>query len=246
MERQAAAATRDGRVDTDDALPTLAALTTRTLPEQVADSVVEAIAAGTLAPGTRLIEQTISASLNVSRVPVREAFRMLEAQGVAIATPRRGYRVAPYDEASVRQIHEVRFSLESIAARDAALAFRVDPARADGLEQIVAEMAKRVERDDWSGPNAIDIAFHREMCRTSGNPIVLTLWEAIARHIRIIFGLGADVIADPQFLFNEHRRLCDVLKAGDLDALAGELRRHLRPTHLRPNARTGDDKGTQA
>ena len=164
---------------------------------------------------------------------MREALRILEAQGVAVSLPRRGYRVAMLDNARVAQIHEVRVSLELIAARDAVTRLQADPKRAAGLEQIVASMAARMERNDWSGPNALDIAFHREVCRISGNEIVCTLWEAIARHIRIIFGKCVDAHTDPAFLHAEHRALCDLLKSGDVDAVAVEMRRHLRPTTLR-------------
>jgi DNA-binding GntR family transcriptional regulator len=203
------------------------------LAEQIADSIVEGIATDVFASGDRLVEMDICLRLGVSRIPVREALRILEAQGVAVSLPRRGYRVAMLDSARLAQIHEVRVSLELLAARDAARRLQADPSLAAGLEQIVATMALRMERNEWSGPDAIDIAFHRELCRFSGNEIVRTLWEAIARHIRIIFGKCVDAHTDPAFLYKEHRILCDVLKGGDVDAVAAELRAHLRPTTLR-------------
>ena len=214
-------------------VPQLPAMTRAGLAEQIADSIVEGIATDVFAPGDRLVEMDICARLDVSRIPVREALKILEAQGVAVPVPRRGYRVARLDNEHVAQIHEVRLSLELIAARDAARRLQAEPELADGLERITAQMAQRAERNDWSGPNAIDIAFHREMCRVSGNRIVQTLWEAIARHIRIVFGRSVDADNDPVFLHREHRTLCDVLKAGDPEAVVAEIRRHLRPTHLR-------------
>ncbi|GAB5377998.1 MAG: GntR family transcriptional regulator [Acuticoccus sp.] len=218
-------------------VPALAALKTRALPEQIADRIVEGIATGVFAPGERLVEQTISDSLAVSRIPVREALRSLEAQGVVVALPRRGYRVALYDDKLFANVHAVRVSLELVAARAATANIKADAGQADGLEAIVAVMAERLANDDWSGPNAIDIAFHREMCRVADNPIVQTLWEAIARHIRIIFGLGIDVVTDPAFLYAEHRRMCDLLKTGDPAAVEEELRNHLRPASPRSGAR---------
>lgn len=216
----------------------LPAMSQASLPEQVADAIVEGIATDVFAPGARLVEMDICERLAVSRVPVREALKLLEAQGVAVSLPRRGYRVAAIDDQRVAQIHEVRVSLELIAARNAAARFGVDPTLAQGLERIVAEMAARVERGDWSGPNAIDIAFHREMCRASGNAIVHTLWEAIARHIRIIFAKCVDAYTDPTFLYREHRALLDVLLAGDADRVATQIRTHIRPTTLRPEMRS--------
>ncbi len=237
--------TKPSMPTTDAAPPTLAppvaqlpSMNQASLPEQVADAIVEGIAADVFAPGARLVEMDICERLAVSRVPVREALKLLEAQGVTVSLPRRGYRVAAIDGQRVAQIHEVRVSLELIAARDAAARFSADPALAGGLERIVAEMAARMDRGDWSGPNAIDIAFHREMCRASGNAIVGTLWEAIARHIRIIFAKCVDAHTDPAVLYQEHRRLLDVLLTGDADSVAAEIRAHVRPTMLRPDARS--------
>lgn len=213
--------------------PQLPAMSRAGLAKQIADSIVEGIATGVFAPGDRLVEMDVCTRLDVSRIPVREALRILEAQGVAVSIPRRGYRVARLDNERVAQIHEVRVSLELIAARYAARRLAAAPELAGGLERIVAQMAQRADRNDWSGPNAIDIEFHREMCRVSGNQIVETLWEAIARHIRVVFGRSVDADNDPEFLHQEHRTLCDVLKAGDPDAVVAEVRHHLRSTHLR-------------
>jgi DNA-binding GntR family transcriptional regulator len=64
----------------------------KSLPSQVADTIVEAIGEGLLAPGQRIIEVEIATRFRVSRVPVREAFRMLEVQGILESQPNRGVR----------------------------------------------------------------------------------------------------------------------------------------------------------
>lgn len=209
-------------------LPQLPSLSQSALSGQIADSIVEGIATGVFPPNARLVETDICDRLGVSRIPVREAFKMLEAQGVTVSLPRRGFRVAAIDPKRIMEIHEVRVALELIAARDAARQCAANPASADRLDEIVAEMRKRIHQADWSGPNYLDIAYHREMCRISQNFIVCTLWEAIARHIRIIFGFSVVVDSDPEFLYNEHRVLTEKLKSGDVDAVEAELRAHLR------------------
>lgn len=216
------------------ALPKLPSLSQDALSGQIADAIVEGIATGVFPPDARLVETDICDRLEVSRIPVREALKMLEAQGVTVSLPRRGYRVAAIDPKRIMEIHEVRVALELIAARDAARQCAADPDSAAHLEEIVADMGKRIHLDDWSGPNSLDIAYHREMCRISQNFIVATLWEAIARHIRIIFGFSVIVDSDPEFLYNEHRVLTEKLKSGDVDAVEAELRAHLREPRLTP------------
>lgn len=213
--------------------PALPALTQTSLAEQVADAIVEGIATDVFPSDGRIVEMDICSRLDVSRIPVREALKILEAQGILISAPRRGFRVTRLDDNWARQVQEVRLQLETIAVRHAAQVLARRPDEAAGLDRLVAEMAARAERNEWSGPDAMDIAFHREICRVSENQIVGTLWEAIARHIRVLFGKCIDAQTDPGFLHREHKAFCAILKDGDADVAEREIRTHLRPTRLR-------------
>ncbi|WP_454044699.1 GntR family transcriptional regulator, partial [Cellulosimicrobium sp. Marseille-Q8652] len=74
---------------------------------------------GTLAPGARLTEPVLSAQLGVSRTPVREALRLLQAEALVVELPTGGVRVAALDLADARRVYEVRARLEGLLARDA-------------------------------------------------------------------------------------------------------------------------------
>ena len=82
---------------------------------QVADFIVDGIAAGSFQFGQRLIETELAAQLRVSRVPIREAVKMLEAQGILVVTPHRGARVAEFDDLKMDRIREARLALERLA-----------------------------------------------------------------------------------------------------------------------------------
>ena len=105
----------------------------RSLPEQIADAIVEGIAAGILSPGQRLIELDLARQFAVSRVPLRESLKTLEAQGIVAREQHRGVRIVELDEARIDRICEVRAALEAIAARDAVASFRAEPERLRGL-----------------------------------------------------------------------------------------------------------------
>src|SRR6476620_4969231 len=100
-------------------IPPLPALSggPRHLSEAIADAITSAIAQGALHPGERLIEEAIAAQLLVSRVPLREAIRTLEAQGILVVTPNRGARVVSMDERTVANVQEARIAIERIACK---------------------------------------------------------------------------------------------------------------------------------
>ena len=218
----------DWNSDTASALRLLAG---RSLGERVADAIVEAIAQGELQPGARVPEVELATRLGVSRVPVREALKILGTQGIVETTLHRGACIVPVDERRVQQIREVRLALEQLAAPDARRVLRAEPARLDRLQAVIRRMEERAARRDWSGVNKADIAFHRELVLASGNPIVLPLWEGLARHVRIVFGFEIQGLVDQLAIVAEHQELCAALVGdADLDTI---MARHILEGHPR-------------
>jgi DNA-binding GntR family transcriptional regulator len=205
----------------------LAAVQPRSLAEQVADSIVDGIAAGALLPGQRILEVELAGQLRVSRVPVREALKSLAAQGIIEQAPHRGTRIVAFDEQRIGRICEVRAALEKIAARDAARAYGAEPARLAGLDAAIEGMRRCIGQRDWVGVNKADIAFHREICQASGNEIVAILWEAIARHVLIVFGREILSETGREEIVDHHRALRDLLAAGPSRRLAAAVEGHI-------------------
>lgn len=157
------------------------------LAETIADSIAGAIAARTLHPGDRVVELTIADQLGVSRVPVREALKVLHAQGIITGGSHRGYRVAAFDEDTVRNVVEVRLMLERILLRDAILRIRAGKADLSELEAAIRQMQMAAKLEDRTASLNADLEFHRGVCNAAGNDIAATLWETLARHVLIIF-----------------------------------------------------------
>lgn len=199
----------------------------RNLPEQVADAIVDGIAAGNLKPGQRLVETELAQQMQVSRVPLRESLKMLDAQGILDHAPHRGVRVAEFDEAKTDHICEARVALERIALRDAMQIYRGEPARLARLDAVIAAMEQAAEGPDWIAISKADLAFHREICAASGNDIVITLWEALARHVLIVFGREIRSERDAAGIGRSHRRLRDMLLSASLPALEAEIETHI-------------------
>src|SRR5262245_61346250 len=161
-----------------------------TLVDQLVEAIVRAAAEGKILPGERLVEAALSRHFNVSRVPVREALRLLESQGIVTNAPYRGMRLMEVDARHLRQILVVRASLERVAAREAAAAYRRNPGALAGMEQALGAMERAVAAADSFALAEADTAFHRALCRIGGNDVLLQVWETLARRLTIIVGLS--------------------------------------------------------
>lgn len=157
------------------------------LAETVADSVAWGISAGQWQPGEKISEAILAERTGVSRVPIREALKILNAQGIVSGEQNRGYRVAKFDGKTVRNVLEIRLALEAILLRDAILNWRAAGDMATTLDGPLEAMRRAALAGDRAASLAADLAFHRAIAVAADNEISRILWEAIARHVLIIF-----------------------------------------------------------
>ncbi len=211
----------------------------QSLAAQIADFIVDGIASGSYGFGQRLIETELARQLEVSRVPIREALKMLEAQGILVVTPHRGAHVAEFDKRKIDRIRDARIALERLAIPDALTTFQSHPERLAVMEELLARMDQAVERRNWVEAGKADLQFHRQICLASGNEIVITLWEALARHITIVFGRELSSEGGNPRLREQHDRILRLIRKGDLDALHEELHRHVMRLRRRPEEENG-------
>jgi DNA-binding GntR family transcriptional regulator len=206
------------------------------LAEQGAEAIVAGIASGALLPGQRLVESELARTLHMSRVPLREALKILETQGIVESTPHRGTFIPPLDDMRMDQVCAARVALERLAIPDAVKNYRQSPARLSQLDRIISRMERAADQLAWMEVSQCDLSFHREICRTSGNAIVLTLWESLARHVLIVFGHEIRDEKEAEILGPHHRRLRDLIAEGDTEPLLQEIEDHI--LRLRKRAST--------
>ena len=199
----------------------------RSLPEQIADAIVEGIAAGVLSPGQRLIELDLARQFAVSRVPLREALKTLEAQGIVEREPHRGVRIVELDDARIDRVCEVRAALETIAARGAVATYRAEPERLRRLDAAIEAMDGAVRRGDWAAVNKADLAFHHEICLASRNDIVITLWQGLARHVLMIFGREILTERGQSQIVRQHRDFVETVLSADDSILSSTIEQHI-------------------
>lgn len=206
--------------------PAFLKLQPRTLVHQVIDALVAGASEGLLLPGDRIVETELAAQLGVSRVPVREALRVLESQGIVVNEPYKGIRLTPVTPQRIDQLIEVRVALETTAALAAMRQGRNGAEQLAELERIVQEMETMAARNDVFGFATADTSFHRSFCGFAGNTVLSDMWEMLARQMTIIFGLSAlgKPMAD---IVEEHRTLIRVFGSGDAADMAHAISEHI-------------------
>ncbi len=206
--------------------PAFLKLQPRTLVHQVIDALVAGASEGLILPGDRIIEVDLAMKLGVSRVPVREALRVLESQGVVVNEPYKGIRLTPVTPERIDQLVEVRVALETAAATRSIRLGKNDGPHLETLEMIVQEMDSMAIRNDVFGFATADTSFHRTLCGFSGNAVLCDMWEMLARQMTIIFGLST--IGKPMAsIVEEHRALLKVFRLGDVLDVAREISEHI-------------------
>ena len=206
--------------------PAFLKLQPRTLVHQVIDALVAGASEGLILPGDRIIENELALQLGVSRVPVREALRVLESQGIVVNEPYKGIRLTPVTPERIDQLIEVRVALETAAAARSIRSGQNNAANLDALRAIVDGMQAMAERNDVFGFATADTDFHRGFCSFSGNAVLCDMWEMLARQMTIIFGLSA--LGKPMAsIVQEHRTLIEVFRSGDLADMANAINDHI-------------------
>ena len=198
----------------------------RTLVHQVIDALVAGASEGLILPGDRIIEAELALQLGVSRVPVREALRVLESQGIVVNEPYKGIRLTPVTPERIDQLIEVRVALETTAAVRSMRLGQNDGPHVAALEAIVQQMELMAARNDVFGFATADTSFHRSLCGFAGNAVLSDMWEMLARQMTIIFGLST--LGKPMAsIVEEHRALIKVFRSGDVQDMAREINEHI-------------------
>jgi DNA-binding GntR family transcriptional regulator len=190
--------------------------------DQIVDELRRRILAGVLARGARMPQDELAREFGASITPVREALRLLEAEGLVVAEPHRGVRVAGVDLDQVTATYVVRRLTETYAMRRATLRLsRRDLARARDL----------LERDpdrlgDPAAARDRNREFHFLLYERCGMPGLLdriaAMWQAFPWDVM----LDSDTRSAASH--QEHLDMLAALEAGDPEAVAAATERHLR------------------
>jgi DNA-binding GntR family transcriptional regulator len=195
----------------------------RTKEEQVADFLREGIISGMFPRGSRLKQAEIAERLQISITPVREALKLLEAEGYVTGNSYRGVRVAPFDASASEEVLELRLLLESrllrgttekIAAQDIV-----------ELRALADEFEQAFKVGDRAAARGVNYRLHRRLYSIAAMPQTLHFVQILwARYpfdlINAVEGRGQEAV-------KEHDEILRALLDGDASSAMLAMRKHI-------------------
>lgn len=183
-----------------------------------------AITSGQLKPGAPIRQEALAEELGVSRVPLREALKTLEAEALVVHEVHRGYFVAELSLADLREVYRIREILEAEAVRQASGGMAGSALAA--LEAAQCEVEEAAGAGDVSGMTAANRRFHFALYEAAGMPrlarLIATLWDATDAY-RSLYYIEAD---NRDHVVLEHRAVLDALRSGAAEEAVRLLDQH--------------------
>ncbi len=189
----------------------------------ILENLRSAILEGKLEAHTLIRQDELADAYGVSRMPIREAIRLLEAEGLVISRPNRGSVVAPLDPEDAEEIFDVRAALESLSLR------RSIPKLDDKQRASAVAALQTLESASLKRASAAHRAFHLSLHAAAGSRLVRLISQhidAADRYLRLEATLAGTQEKDQR----EHRALLEATLAGDADKAARLISQHVTET----------------
>lgn len=198
----------------------------KTRAELIKEELADAIVRGALAPGVALDEMGLARRFGVSRTPIREAIRQLEAIGFAEARPRRGAVVAHFTQTRLNEMFAVMAELEALCSFWSAQ--HMPAAEKAALRSVHEKCAKLAGTGDLEGYMDLNFQFHEAIYRGSHNSYLIDLTLGVRQRLAPFRRAQFSGIDRLKLSVLEHGRVVEAIERGDGETAAEEMRRHMR------------------
>jgi len=202
----------------------------RTLHESVYKRLREFILEGDVTPGERLDERHLSAALEVSRTPIRDAIGRLAAEGLIDYRPHQGNFVKVLTAREFDELYVVREELECLAVKLASA--RVTPDFLDLFEKTVSDSERALAEGDLAGFGHADQRMHQLIMETAGNSALVASLERIETQTRLGRKLANRHPEVPDVTSRQRRALLRAFQESDVDAAVLAMRDHIETVRL--------------
>ncbi len=201
-------------------------LTHAGLHEQAAARLRTMLVEGRIAPGAKLNERELAAALHISRTPLREAIKMLAAEGLVDLLPNRGAVAVRLTEADVEHSFELLAALEGLAGELAAA--RISDAARHELRAKHYEMLACHARRDLSGYYRLNALIHAGINAAAANPVLSVTYGRVNARVQSLRFRTNQNEAKWARAVQEHGQMLEALDARDGPALRAVLHAHLQ------------------
>ena len=194
-------------------------------PDLVRDGIRQAILDGALSEGTQLRQDELAEKYGTSRIPVREALRQLEAEGLIKLEPNRGAVVSSFSLAEIIDMLDIRVALECRALRLAIPNLAIEDFHL--AKDILDSYNKEPDPASWGDMNW---RFHWTLYAACHRPRLLSLIEANYGHVNRFIRTKVSVATGKDRPQREHDKLLELCEAGDINAAVSLLASHIEET----------------
>lgn len=195
------------------------------LHEQVASRLRTMLVEGLIRPGAKLNERELCERLRVSRTPLREAIKLLAAEGLVDLLPNRGAVAVKLTEADVLNTFEVLSMLEGLSGELAAQ--RVTDAELSEIQALHYEMMACFARRDLSGYYRLNSLIHSAINAAARNPVLISTYRSINARVQSLRFRTNQNETKWKMAVKEHERMLEALAAHDSTAMRNVLVEHL-------------------
>ena len=212
----------DGEDSSLPEMPMIAA--PRKLAEDAGEILRQQILSGNLKRGTHLVEAKLAAMMSVSRGTIREAFRLLAAEGLVVEEARRGAFVTTLEPGDVREIYDLRAAIEGRAAY--LLAIRRDTGAIEALGRAIDAIGRAASARDLREVRRLDLAFHEQLCALTGNSRLQDVFVRYVPVIQTLLTYDHLVYSPIDETAGQHRTILDAIESGDPEAASRAVVAH--------------------
>lgn len=195
------------------------------LRDVVFNTLRNAILTGELSPGERLMEIKLADKLGVSRTPIREAIRKLELEGLVVNTPRKGAEVANISAEDLRDVLEVRRSLEVLAIRLAC--DKMTEETLELLHENIDAFKHSIDAKATSDIASVDVSFHDIIYKSTGNNRLIQILNNISEQM---YRYRFEYIKNKEAwnrLVEEHMNIYEAIKNRDKELAVKSILLHI-------------------
>jgi DNA-binding GntR family transcriptional regulator len=191
---------------------------------RVADALRGQIAAGRLAPGSRLSEDAVRHTYGVSRSTLREAFRLLIRERLLVHELSRGVFVRQLEPSDVSDLYEVRRIVECAALRSVT---SLSPAGLRRLATAISAGSTAADRGDWDTVAAASIQFHEALVALAGSARLDDIISGVLAEFRLAYAHMKDTQVFHSAFLKRNGEIADTLRSGEIDGAADMLNDYL-------------------
>lgn len=198
----------------------------RSLSTELVGRLRDMIVEGTLKPGDKISEPELCDLFGVSRTPLREALKVLAAEGLVQLNPNRGSTVARIEPGEIEELFPIMGMLEALAGELACE--RLTSAALKRLETMHATMVRHWKAGEWLPYSRLNREIHEAIFEVAGNATLSTLYQNLVVRIHAVRFVARKSAERWAEAVDDHERMMSALRARDGAALSAVMREHLR------------------